>query len=46
MTSDNGPLGGCRGRAGVPMFGNVVFGGIKGKPSALLMSVNVSSSHY
>lgn len=31
MTSDKGPLSGCRGRAGVPMFGNVVFGGIEGE---------------
>ncbi|KAM3186907.1 hypothetical protein ACTXT7_003374 [Hymenolepis weldensis] len=31
VVADNGPLGGCRGTAGVPMFGNIVFGGIKGK---------------
>ncbi|VDL60820.1 unnamed protein product [Hymenolepis diminuta] len=30
MVADNGPLGGCRGTAGAPMFGNIVFGGIKG----------------
>lgn len=35
MASDSGPLGGCRGRAGVPMFGNVVFGGFKGESSSL-----------
>uniref|UniRef100_A0A5K3F6K7 SSD domain-containing protein n=1 Tax=Mesocestoides corti TaxID=53468 RepID=A0A5K3F6K7_MESCO len=29
IAADNGPLGSCRGRSGVPMFGNVVFGGIK-----------------
>nr|CDS33612.1 Niemann Pick C1 protein [Hymenolepis microstoma] len=26
---ESGPLGSCRGSAGAPMFGNVVFGGIK-----------------
>uniref|UniRef100_A0A0X3PKS2 SSD domain-containing protein n=1 Tax=Schistocephalus solidus TaxID=70667 RepID=A0A0X3PKS2_SCHSO len=27
FASDNGPLGSCRGRSGLPMFPNVVFGG-------------------
>ncbi|KAL5968171.1 NPC intracellular cholesterol transporter 1 [Taenia solium] len=31
MAADKGPLSGCRGRAGAPMFGNVVFGGIEGE---------------
>nr|VZI05279.1 unnamed protein product [Spirometra erinaceieuropaei] len=30
FVSDRGPLGNCRGRSGLPMFPNVVFGGFTG----------------
>ncbi|KAM7541010.1 hypothetical protein Aperf_G00000046447 [Anoplocephala perfoliata] len=41
LVADDGPLGGCRGSSGTPMFGNVVFGGIKAlKATAPSLSLN------
>ncbi|EUB55584.1 Niemann-Pick C1 protein [Echinococcus granulosus] len=48
IIADKGPLSGCRGRAGAPMFGNVVFGGIEDndymQSTAVVMTILVRNS--
>uniref|UniRef100_A0A0R3WU04 Macro domain-containing protein n=1 Tax=Hydatigena taeniaeformis TaxID=6205 RepID=A0A0R3WU04_HYDTA len=48
ITADRGPLGGCRGRTGAPMFGNVVFGGLQDddymQATAVVITILVKNS--